>query len=156
MSLIDEIRRAQVRAGEDVVVAHLERTLGGLKNDENPSPVVPQAPVVGLKTYDPNIRWAVHIVEITYQMWEYSTTAQVTVTGNCKGESILQSAIGVHADEIYEQQGDNAELILRRPAEDGDGEDTLTTSPDDDDIESWLESMCVGLKIVAHTAEVKS
>lgn len=34
MSLIDEIRQAQVRAGEDVVVAHLERTLGGLKTDE--------------------------------------------------------------------------------------------------------------------------
>jgi hypothetical protein len=106
-----------------------------------------------MKTYDPNIRWAMHTVEITYQMWEYTLTAVVTVTGNCRGKSILETAIGIHADEIYEQQGDNVELALSGPGKEDGDKDELLTSPEDDDIESWLESMCVGLKIVSHTVD---
>ena len=38
MSLLDDIRAAQVRAGEDAVIAHLKQT--GLKMDiENPNPI---------------------------------------------------------------------------------------------------------------------
>ena len=102
-----------------------------------------------LSTYDPNIRWAKHEVEITYQSWHYTTSVIVTIKGNCKGFSIIESALSMHADQLFDAQGECPQLILTRPAEDGDGEDTLETTPDDD-IENWLESMCVGVRIVGH------
>lgn len=102
-----------------------------------------------MKTYDPNTFWSIHTVEITYQQWDYTATELVTVRGNCKGFSILQSAIQSHADDLYEKHGDAAEMLLKRPAEDGGGEDTLiTTQHQDNSLETWLEEMCVGLRIV--------
>lgn len=101
-----------------------------------------------MKTYDPNVSWACITVEITYQQWDYTATALVKMQGNCKGLSALGTAIFRHAQDIYEQQGEEVVLILRRPAEGGDGEDTLETSPGDDDLENFLAEMCVGVKIV--------
>lgn len=105
-----------------------------------------------MKTYDPNTYWSIHTVEITYMQWDYTATEFVTIRGNCKGSFILQSAIQHHADDLYEKHGDAAELVLKRPAQDGsDGEDTLTCNPDgehENSLETWLEDMCVGIKIV--------
>lgn len=101
-----------------------------------------------MKAYDPNVSWAVNTVEITYQQWDYTATVQVKLQGNCKGFDVLDGAIFSHSQDIYEQQGEEAVLILRRAAADGDGEDTLETSPDGEDLERWLTEMCVGVKII--------
>ena len=105
-----------------------------------------------MKAYDPNINWAIHTVEITYQQWDYTTTALVTIRGSCKGHSVLHSALEVHADDLYDQHGDDVELILSRPALDGDKEaDTLECCPSEEEsnsLESFLEDMCVGIRIV--------
>lgn len=105
-----------------------------------------------MKNYDPNIHFSKQTVEITYMQWDYTATARVTINGNGKGNAILGHAIGQHADELFERLGDGIMLELKRPAADGSGdEDTLETSPDSDggnDVEAWLEDMCVGLKIV--------
>lgn len=110
-----------------------------------------------LPTYDPNIRWAVHTVEITYQAWDYTTTAQVTVKGNCRGMDILKSAVDNHADRLFKEQGDYPTLVLTRPGKpDADGTcelDTLETSPEDESLEDWLEAMCLGVRIVAHVED---
>jgi hypothetical protein len=102
-----------------------------------------------LTTYDPNIRWAKHTVEITYQMWDYSGTFEVSIRGNCRGFSILDNAIEHHSDELYRKQGESAVLTLKRPADDGNGEDTLECDAD----ENSLQDMCVGLRIVRHEEE---
>lgn len=104
-----------------------------------------------MKTYDPNTSWSIQTVEITYMMWDYTATALVTVRGNCKGLSILRAAIDYHANDLYEKHGDAVELVLTRPAEDGCGEDTLTTYPNEEganSLDDFLEEMCVGLKII--------
>lgn len=104
-----------------------------------------------MKAYDPNSYWSTHTVEITFQQWDYTATETVTVRGTCMGYSILRSALQNHAADLYERHGDAAEMILKRPALDGSGEDELACSPDEEGInslETWLEEMCVGMKIV--------
>lgn len=105
-----------------------------------------------MQTYDPNIQWATHDVEIMYQQWDYTCTAVVQVEGNCKGFSIMESAISMHVDKIFEDAQDMLEptMVLKRPAEDGVGEDTLETSADCESVGRWLEAMCVGIRIVGH------
>lgn len=104
-----------------------------------------------MKTYDPNVSQSLQTVEITYQQWDYTAKVLVKIQGNCKGFDVLDAAIFSHAQDIYEQQGEEAVLILCRAKEDGYGEDTLECSPEiegDNGVETWLEQMCIGLKIV--------
>lgn len=107
-----------------------------------------------LQSYDPNITWADHTVEITYQLWDYAKTVEVRVSGNCRGFDILESAFAQHA-EGTEFDSDDPEIILSRPAEDGSDEpDTLECTPDEDDcVEHWLRKLCVGIRIVKHERE---
>lgn len=108
-----------------------------------------------LAKYDPNIRWSKHTFEITYMQWDYRHTELVEVGGNCRGADLMLLAIAAHADKLVEQLGDSTQLVLTRPAEDGDGVDTLECWPDDDDIEDWLKSMAVGVRIVRHEKEAR-
>lgn len=104
-----------------------------------------------LKNYDPNITWGTQTVVITYQQWDYTAQFEVEISGNCKGASILDSAISRHAEAF---ETDRGVMTLNRLAEDGSGEfDTLTCESEDLDIERWLQSMCVGLHIVRQVAE---
>ena len=115
-----------------------------------------------LKNYDPNIREAVHVVELTYMVWDYKFTHKIQIGGNTKGASVLNYAIGVHADKLYEEQGDVPVLILTKVGV-VDQEDTLECTCEEyvretdtnPDIEGWLERMCVGIRIVDHIEEAK-
>lgn len=115
-----------------------------------------------LKNYDPNVRFAMHVVELTYMVWDYKITAKVQIGGNTKGASILNSAIGLCADKLREEQGDVPVLILAKVGAD-DQEETLECTCDqyvreadtNPDIEWWLERMCVGIRIVDHIEEAK-
>lgn len=107
-----------------------------------------------LPTYDPNIRWSKHIIEITYQQWDYRLSVEVEIGGNLHGAEVLEYAISTHADDLFKAQGEDAVLVLRRPAADGSGdEDTLEVCADDGDLEDFLTDMCVGLRIVRHERE---
>lgn len=111
-----------------------------------------------IKTYDPNIRWSHHTFEITYMMWDYSiTVVSNAIAGNCRGFDLFSTAIEQHADTLCDEQGEYPTLILKRPAEDGDGEDTLHCNLDFDeqDIADWLKSMCVSVRLVKHESEQK-
>jgi hypothetical protein len=106
-----------------------------------------------MKTYNPNIRWAKHTVEITYQMWDYTAQAIVEVHGNTRGASILDSAIALHADELFQKQGKYPLFYLTRPAKvAGEVDELQMTVGEDsgDDIEEELKQMCVGLRIIGH------
>ena len=105
-----------------------------------------------LTNYDPNIQWARHSFELTFMQWDYSLTVQVDVFGNCKGATLFDSAIYTAFDDLYDEDEDNAQIVLKRPAKDGNGEDTLEI--DLEDVEE-LESMCVSARIVKHEKESK-
>lgn len=108
-----------------------------------------------LKQYDPNSRFGATTIALKYMLWDYSAIFEVTVGGNCKGISVLDCAIERHAELLFDEQGEAPTIILKRPAEDGDGEDELICEQDDfDDTERWLGKMLVGLEIVAFEPEV--
>lgn len=109
-----------------------------------------------LHNYDPNVRWSFHTFEITYMMWDYSITVTcIPISGNCRGFDLFSTAIEQHADMLYDEQGELPMLVLKRPAEDGVGEDTLECNPDfeEQEIDDWLKSMCVSVRLVEHAPE---
>jgi Family of unknown function (DUF5406) len=103
-----------------------------------------------ITNYDPNISWARHTFELTFMQWDYSLTVQVEVLGNCKGASLFESAINVAFDDEYDTEDGTSVLVLKRPAEDGNGEDTLEV--EFEDYEELLE-LCVSVKIVKFQKE---
>ena len=106
-----------------------------------------------IKEYDPNIRWSRHTVELTFMQWNYSTTVEVDITGNCTGASLFKSAIEAAFDEIYDDEDQIAVIILKRPSEEEDGEeDTLEVNFEDS---YELADICVSAKFVNHIKEVR-
>jgi len=103
-----------------------------------------------LTNYDPNITWARHTFELIFMQWDYSLTMSIEVGGNCRGAVLVDSAIDRAFDEIYDEYEDNAVIVLKRPAEDGSGEDTLEVTLDGTD---ELKSLCVSARIVKHEKE---
>ena len=103
-----------------------------------------------ITAYDPNIQWARHSFELVFMQWDYSLTVNVDVCGNCKGATLFDSAISTAFDDLYDEDEDNAQIVLKRPAEDGNGEDTLEI--DLEAIEE-LEALCVSARITGHTTE---
>ena len=61
-----------------------------------------------LANYDPNIRWGVHTVKVTFQEWEYSGFVTFKIKGNPKGLNILNR----DAEELLQRKllDNNAEL----------------------------------------------
>lgn len=102
--------------------------------------------------YDPNIRWARHSFELTFMQWDYSRVIEVDVLGNCKGATLFDSAIHTAFEECYDDDEGDALIVLSRPAEDGNGVDTLEVSLEDEDD---LGKICVGVRIVGHVKEEK-
>lgn len=111
-----------------------------------------------MNTYDPNIQWGRHRVEITYQQWDYTLQVFVNSLGNCKGYSVLDTAIFTHSNELSERQGDHVVLILVKKDQAGVVTDMLEAScnADDEDLEAWLMDMCVGVRIVEYVEEKKA
>ena len=103
-----------------------------------------------LKNYDPNITWARHTFALTFMQWDYSLTVEVEVGGNCRGLTLIDIAIDCAFDEIYDDVKDDAIIVLKRPAEDGNGEDTLEVTIDGTD---ELKSLCVSAALVKHEKE---
>ena len=101
-----------------------------------------------ITNYDPNITWARHSFELTFMQWDYSLTVQVDVCGNCKGASLFRTAISIAFEGMWDDEEQNAQIVMTRPS--ADGEDTLEHDLED---ESDLESICVGIKIVGHVKE---
>jgi len=114
---------------------------------------------MSLETYDPNVRWAKHTIEITYQKWAYMLPVQVEMGGNCRGMALISDATNIHADQLYEQQGATPTLILTAPNGD-ELEDTCDEYVRDDDeepdINRWLDAMCVCVRFVKHEEERRS
>lgn len=50
--------------------------------------------------YNPNIRYGTHKVKITLQQWDYTGHVVTEIGGNCKGRTILESAMDLDSNEL--------------------------------------------------------
>ena len=105
-----------------------------------------------ITNYDPNIKWARHTFELTFMQWDYSLTVQCDVLGNCKGASLIDSAIHAAFDEEYDSEGGTSVLYLKRPSKDGEGEDSLEVEFEDYE---ELAELCVSARIIGFAKEDK-
>ena len=103
-----------------------------------------------LQNYDPNITWARHTFELTFMQWDYSLKMTVEVRGNCRGAVLIDSAIDCAFYELYDDEEDNAVIVLTRPADHGVGDDTLEVTLD---WQGELKSLCVSAVLVKHEEE---
>lgn len=103
-----------------------------------------------MKNYDPNNRFGNHLVELTFQQWEYKLTVEITVGGNCKGLSIIQYAVERFLDSQYREVGDDPEYItLIMTSDSGDQLETEIDVNDDEE----LKDMLVSARILSFTKE---
>lgn len=100
-----------------------------------------------MKEYNPNNCFGCHMVELTFQMWEYKLTVEVPVGGNCKGLSIIEGAIYNFDNKLYKEQGENPILVLT----DENGDELETQIEDEED----LKDILVSARIISFTKEPK-
>lgn len=101
--------------------------------------------------YDPNIKFAKQSVRLTFGLWDYRFVTEVDVGGNCKGQSIIESAVDNYFDKLPFVQvdgGDMSSITLAR--QNGD-----SLKCDDDELRGieWLKNMLIGAEIVSIAAE---
>lgn len=98
-----------------------------------------------MENYDPNNRFGTHLVQLTFQQWEYKLTVEVQVGGNCKGMTILEAAVDNFFSDIYKSQGEYPMIIMK-----DDKGDELEGDVED---EYDLKNMLVEAKILSFTKE---
>ena len=104
--------------------------------------------------YDPTITWSRHTVQLEYMFWDYRTLVSIDVSGDRLGFDVMTMAIELHAKKIKGSQGNDPKLLLKRREKDGNGEETIEARPEyRDDIERWLQGMCVGVKLLSHVKQ---
>ena len=98
-----------------------------------------------MKNYDPNARFGIHIVELTFQQWEYRLIVEVPVGGNCKGMSIIEHAIYNFDQHLYNEQGEYPVIVML----DEEGNELETGIEDEEE----LKDMLVSARILSFTKE---
>lgn len=53
-----------------------------------------------MKNYDPNIRWGLHTVKVSFQQWDYKGHVTFVKRGNCKGLDVLD----IDEDDLYDMK----------------------------------------------------
>ncbi|HDT8044986.1 TPA: DUF5406 family protein, partial [Enterococcus faecalis] len=53
-----------------------------------------------MKNYDPNIRWGLHTIKVSFQRWDYKGYVTFVKGGNCKGLDILE----LEVDDLYDKK----------------------------------------------------
>ncbi|MDU6989836.1 MAG: DUF5406 family protein [Escherichia coli] len=43
-----------------------------------------------MENYNPNIRWGIHTIKLSFQQWDYKGFITFEKGGNCKGLDILE------------------------------------------------------------------
>ena len=95
--------------------------------------------------YDSNIGFSVQTVRLTYALWTYTATLEVSVRGNLKGGDIFDAALEVaYAGLCKTSEAGIARLKMLSP-EGG----SLNLEDDDDGCEDWLKRICIGFEITS-------
>lgn len=61
-----------------------------------------------MKNYDPNIRWGLHTIKVSFQRWDYKGYVTFVKGGNCKGLDILE----LEVDDLYDKKFKETQSIL--------------------------------------------
>lgn len=56
-----------------------------------------------MENNNPNITFAKRKIRLVYQMWEYKHEAFVTISGNCRGGTLMGSAHQQYMEELWEK-----------------------------------------------------
>lgn len=110
-----------------------------------------------MNTYDPNVHWATHTWELTFQMWEYKIVFTQEIGGNCRGMDTLDSAISNLAVKLYEEHGEYPEIQMKRTNPDTLEEEILFNTLGEDrlDLEDELKAILVSAVLISHKEEKK-
>lgn len=100
-----------------------------------------------MQNYDPNDATdmrTVHVVEMTFQQWDYRTTRTARVGGNVTG---LSDNLECALSNLYDELADGLSVpCLKLLNEAGD---TLDCEDDEDRQDEWLKDLLVKAEIVA-------
>lgn len=93
--------------------------------------------------FDPNMNLSGEMsyktFRLTFGLWTYRATKEVTVGGNCAGLSSLDAAVGA----IYEEIADEGITMTKENGE------KLLTCDDEEQGERWLMDMLIAAEIIA-------
>jgi Family of unknown function (DUF5406) len=107
---------------------------------------VPAAPVMD---YDPNLvlcgSMADQEVELTFAKWTYRKVMRTKVSGNCKGMTVIESAVGRIYDELPLDRYSTTHIVLK---DDATG-DKLDCGDEFDRGEEWLKDMLIKAEILS-------
>lgn len=92
---------------------------------------------------NPNNKWGKHVVEVVLKQWKYHRTFTLRIGGNCNGFDVIQSAVELIYESLFDEQDNPAELVLTDDA----GKELLCT--DDEEMrDEWIKKMVVSCQIV--------
>lgn len=93
--------------------------------------------------YNPTIKWSKQKVRVTFGIWKYRATKEGEVNGNCRGLSVIESAIEDIFEEL-ETEDEHAVIELTDPKG-----NVLVDRDDYGDGSAWLTDLVVSAEIIA-------
>ena len=109
-----------------------------------------------MKNYDPNIRWGIHTVKVSFQQWDYKGYVTFVKSGNCKGLNVLD----IDAEDLYDMKFKENPINFVWFGTDDDGEDwfTMILKNNEDELsveDEWdcLKDYIVGVEIIDFVEE---
>lgn len=107
-----------------------------------------------LTNYDPNIKWAVHTIKVSFMRWGYKGYVTYRVGGNGKGLSLLN----IDADDLYDTKFVENPVNFRDLDEDWFSMELINDDGvvmECEDEFDYLADYIVGVEIVGHEKEVE-
>lgn len=108
--------------------------------------------------YDPNYtlcgRMADQTVRLTFGQWEYRTTMDVVVGGNCNGLSVIECAVGLAYEQLgtvpffNDDTGKDDEMAVINVGD-------LQCVDEGLEGEDWLKEMLIGAEIISIEPEAE-
>ncbi|HGZ2485306.1 TPA: DUF5406 family protein, partial [Enterococcus faecalis] len=72
-----------------------------------------------MKNYDPNIRWGLHTIKVSFQRGVYKGFVTFVKSGNCKGLDVL----GIDEEDLYDMKFKENPINFRLLGEDDNGDE---------------------------------
>lgn len=91
-------------------------------------------------------RMAVQTVELTFRLWEYSTKFILSVSGNCLGLDVIDTAVDKVFETLESHPDDSEVAVLYLKNDQGK---TLECVDLDVRCEEWLKEMMVSASIIS-------
>ena len=104
---------------------------------------------MAIMNYDPNLvfcgRMAKQTVRLTFGIWKYRKTVEVTIGGNCRGLNVIDAAVESYYDQLPDTE--HASDCKRIFLQDENGSE-LESSDDEGEEEEFLKNMLISAEII--------